>query len=72
MTHHDNSGGCLAGSLMLGMVGSWIGSGIIAWNWIEPDSFGRVLIFLLAWGALSWLCTFVLNAVILLIGGGMD
>jgi len=30
-----------------------IGSGILAWNWIEPDSFMGAIGFIIVWGVLS-------------------
>ncbi len=30
-----------------------IGSGILAWNWIEPDSFLGAIGFIIVWGILS-------------------
>lgn len=30
-----------------------IGSGILAWNWVEPDSFLGAIGFIIVWGILS-------------------
>jgi hypothetical protein len=34
-------------------IGISIGSGVMAWNWIEPESFLGAIVFIIAWGALS-------------------
>jgi len=34
---------------------AWIGSGSLAWNWVEPDSFGGAIIFIIAWGVLGYI-----------------
>lgn len=30
-----------------------IGSGILAWRWVDPQSFWGAVVFLIAWGVLS-------------------
>jgi hypothetical protein len=30
-----------------------VGSGIIAWEWIEPEGFWGTIVFLILWGILS-------------------
>ena len=34
----DDNGGCLAILLVIVQIAIAIGAGILAWNWIEPDS----------------------------------
>lgn len=34
-------------------IGISIGSGVMAWNWIEPESFLGAIVFIIAWGVLS-------------------
>lgn len=30
-----------------------IGSGVLAWDWLEPESFIGVIVFLILWGVFS-------------------
>ncbi len=34
---------------------AWVGTGTLAWNWVEPDSFFGALLFLIVWGILGYL-----------------
>ncbi|PIY09171.1 MAG: hypothetical protein COZ18_08465 [Flexibacter sp. CG_4_10_14_3_um_filter_32_15] len=45
-------------------IGSWLGSGYMAWNWIEPHSFGSTLVFLFVWPLCGYLVDTVLAFVI--------
>ncbi|HLW40014.1 MAG TPA: hypothetical protein VKX31_06465 [Brumimicrobium sp.] len=47
------TGGCFFFLSYLLYFGAWIGAGILSWNWIEPDSFGRAILFLIIWGILG-------------------
>jgi hypothetical protein len=64
----DNSdtGGCFLSALMItiGHVISWVGSGVLAWNWIEPDSFGQAILFIIVWGIIGIVTDFILVAII--------
>jgi len=46
-----------------------ISSGIMAWNWIEPESFLGAIGFLIAWGIFSKIGHFIAMGVVALIGG---
>ena len=46
-----------------------IGSGIMAWNWIEPESFWEAIGFLILWGILSKVGHFLAMGLVALLGG---
>lgn len=46
-----------------------IGSGIVAWNWVEPKSFWGAVGFLLLWGVLSKIGHFIAMGVVAIFGG---
>jgi hypothetical protein len=45
--------GCLSIAIIIITVAISIGSGMIAWNWIEPEGFWGAIVFIIAWGVLS-------------------
>ena len=58
-------GGFLSVLMIVGTIVSWLGSGFIAWDWVEPDSFGTAILFLIAWGILGKLFDVVLGFIIM-------
>ncbi|GAA4932897.1 hypothetical protein GCM10023314_01630 [Algibacter agarivorans] len=68
MSNSDN-GGTLIGLIWLVTIGISIGSGIMAWNWIEPDSFFGAIGFLIVWGILSRIGHFLAMGLAALLGG---
>ena len=50
--------------MFLGMAGAWIGSGFLAWEFVEPDSFWTVLLFLLVWAIVGRIAYAVFGAII--------
>lgn len=64
MKNSDAAGGFLAAIAIIGMIASWIVSGIVAWNWTEPDSFGGAILFIILWGILGKVFDFVIGLVI--------
>ena len=52
MSNSEN-GGCLIAIIWIVTIAISIGSGIMAWNWIEPDSFLGAIGFIILWGILS-------------------
>jgi len=46
-----------------------IGSGILAWNWVEPESFFGAIWFLIFWGIFSTIGHFVAAGIITVIMG---
>lgn len=45
--------GCLGVLIVFVDIAMLVGCGILAWNWIDPDSFGRGILFVIIWGVLS-------------------
>jgi|TARA_B110000902_G_scaffold257870_1_gene326680 hypothetical protein len=68
MSNSDN-GGALIGLMWLATVGISIGSGVMAWNWIEPDSFFGAIGFLIIWGILSKIGHFLAMGLVAIMGG---
>jgi len=50
-------------------IGISIGSGIMAWNWMEPENFWGAIGFLILWGILSKVGHFLAMGLVALIGG---
>jgi hypothetical protein len=68
MSDSDNSG-CLMGLIWVITIGISIGSGILAWNWIDPDSFFGGLAFLIVWALFSRIGHFIALAIVAIMGG---
>jgi hypothetical protein len=68
MSNSDN-GGALIGLMWLVTVGISVGSGVMAWNWIEPDSFFGAIGFLIVWGILSKIGHFLAMGLVAIMGG---
>ncbi len=68
MSNSDN-GGCLVALLWIVTIGISIGSGVMAWNWIEPDSFLSGVGFIILWGILSKVGHFLTMGLVALLGG---
>jgi len=49
----SSEAGCLSIAIIIITLAISIGSGMIAWNWIEPEGFWGAIVFLIAWGVLS-------------------
>ncbi|NIK73073.1 hypothetical protein FHS56_000559 [Thermonema lapsum] len=62
---NSNASGCLSALMIIGKVASWLGSGVLAWDWVEPDSFGTAILFLIAWGILGKVFDFALGLIII-------
>ena len=57
---NSDSDGCLAILIPIGYIVAWIGSGYTAYDWIEPHSFGGVLIFIVVWGIIGYVFQLIL------------
>ena len=68
MSNSDN-GGALVILLWIVTIAISIGSGIMAWNWIEPESFWGAIVFLILWGVLSKIGHFLAMGLVALFGG---
>ena len=66
---NDNSSGGFIALLWIVTVTISIFSGILAWNWIEPDSFFEAIIFLIAWGIMSKIGHFLAIGIVAIFGG---
>jgi hypothetical protein len=51
--------GCL---LTLGVIVESIVSGVLAWNWVEPESFGGGVGFIIIWGIFSYIGYLIIGA----------
>jgi hypothetical protein len=61
-------GGALLVLLWIVTIVISIGSGIMAWNWINPESFWGAIGFLISWGILSKAGHFIAMGLVALIG----
>ena len=68
MNNSDN-GGILIVFMWIVTVGISIGSGVMAWNWIEPDSFLGAIGFLIVWTVLSKIGHFLATGLVAILGG---
>lgn len=68
MSSSDN-GGALVALLWIVTILISIGSGVMAWNWIEPESFLGAIGFLILWGILSKIGHFLAMGLVALLGG---
>ena len=68
MSNSDN-GGALVAVLYIATIIISIGSGVMAWNWIEPESFLGAIGFLILWGILSKVGHFLAMGLVALLGG---
>lgn len=53
MSENDFNAGALVMFMWILTIALSIGSGVLAWNWIDPDSFLGAIGFLILWGILS-------------------
>ncbi|MCG8750502.1 hypothetical protein [Tenacibaculum finnmarkense] len=68
MNNSDNSGGLIL--LMYAVtIGISIYSGILAWDWISPNSFIGAIGFLIAWGLFSKIGHILAMGLIAILGG---
>ncbi|MFJ1440749.1 hypothetical protein ACILFQ_02420 [Capnocytophaga canimorsus] len=73
MSNSDNtSSGCLAILGLLIYPVTWIGTGIMAWNWVDPSGFGGALLFLIVWGILGAIVQFIGTLIITGIASMME
>lgn len=49
----EGAAGCLGILIVIVDILVVIGSGILAWNWVDPDSFWTGVLFVIVWGILS-------------------
>ncbi len=68
MSNSDNVG-AFAALLWIVTILISIGSGVLAWNWIDPESFLGAIGFLIVWGILSKVGHFLAMGLVALLGG---
>lgn len=68
MSNSDNGGGLIVLMYLLTIAIS-IGSGVLAWNWIEPDSFFGAIGFLIIWAVFSKIGHFIAMGIVAVFGG---
>ncbi len=66
---NSNNEGALVAVLWIATIVISIGSGVMAWNWIEPESFLGAIGFLILWGILSKVGHFLAIGFVALLGG---
>lgn len=71
MSNSDESG-CLFVVMIIIYVAAWIGTGRLAWNWVEPDSFGGAILFLVVWGILGYIAQILAGLIVAGIGSMME
>ncbi|MDC1365079.1 hypothetical protein N8258_01535 [Algibacter sp.] len=71
MSNSDN-GGCFGILMIIIPIATWIGTGTLAWNWVEPDSFGGGILFLIAWSILGYIAQTIGGLIILGIASMME
>lgn len=62
-----NEGSFAGCALLVGTIVLSIISGILAWNWIEPESFVEAIAFIIAWGLFSYVSHIVIGGIIMII-----
>lgn len=67
MGNSDNTSNIIL--LWIVTIGISIFSGVMAWNWIEPESFLGAIGFLILWGALSKIGHLLAMGIVAIIGG---
>ncbi len=68
----SNNDGCLAFIMVVLPILTWLGTGYLAWNWVEPDSFWGAIKFLLAWGIFGYIAQFIGGLIIAGIANNID
>lgn len=66
--NNSNNGGALVAVLWISTIIISIGSGVMAWNWVEPKSFLGAIGFLILWFFLSQVGYFIAMGLVALLG----
>lgn len=57
-SNSDNSG--FVGIFMIVVyIVAWVGTGTLAWNWVEPESFWGAIKFLIVWGIFGYIAQLI-------------
>jgi hypothetical protein len=63
---NNSEAGCATAFIIIAHIASFVISGTLAWNWVEPETFGQAILFIIAWGIIGYIVDMVL---ILIVGG---
>jgi len=69
MSDSDNGGLIAVAVIWIITILISIGSGVLAWNWIEPDSFLGAIGFIIIWGIFSKIGHFIAMGLAALFSG---
>ena len=58
MSNSDKSG-FLSIVMIVIYIAAWVGTGTVAWNWVEPESFWGAIKFLIVWGIFGYIAQIV-------------
>lgn len=57
-------GGCLAISMIVIPIATWLGTGYIAYDWVEPEGFLGSIKFLIAWSILGYIAQLIVGLIV--------
>lgn len=63
----NNALGCSVVFVVIARIAAFIGPGFLAWDWIEPDSFGSAILFLLLWSILGFVAQLLVFGIAVLL-----
>ena len=63
----ENNDGCVIGFIWIASIGVSVGSGIAAWNMIEPKSFFGAIVFIALWAILFKVIYSIIGGIVMLI-----
>jgi hypothetical protein len=66
---NSNNGGIVVVIIWLITILISILSGVLAWNWIEPESFWGAIGFIVLWGIISTIGHYLALGIVALFGG---
>lgn len=69
MTQDNSNAGAVVTFMWLITIALSIGSGVLSWNWIEPESFFGAIGFLIFWGILSKISHFIAFGILIALFG---
>lgn len=68
----SNNGGYLAILMFVIYALAWVGTGVMAWNWVEPESFSGAILFLITWGIFGFIAKLLGSLIIAGIASMME
>jgi len=57
--------GCFSILIIVGHIVAWVGSGILSWKWVAPDSFWKAILFIIAWGIIGYIADMILGFILI-------